>query len=235
MQRNRTRDNSEVHSGNDATVFIRDTWWFYLSQCGDRVGLHLICQDTVCDVSNGQTHRPRALASILHELKRSTKHKEMCVRKMCAFKLYILMPNPSWIGDAWSRRCAAPLDSTTDKSFTPGHTNSCQYLSNNGLVELDPDAISGCALELSPVLLITATARQRHWQAQSCASFPNSRMERAHPMSRSCSITGRANTIQNKLNRRQMIKQWKDNKWGANKRWMKWKMNGRARASQTFM
>lgn len=63
-----------------------------------------------------------------------------------------------------------PADSTTNKSLARGHSNSCQYLSNNGLVELDPDAISGC-WELSPVLLITATARQKHRQAQSCASF----------------------------------------------------------------
>lgn len=64
--------NSEVDSENSAVVLARDTRWFYLSQRGDRVGLHLICQDAVCDVSNGQTHRPRPLASILHELKRST-------------------------------------------------------------------------------------------------------------------------------------------------------------------
>lgn len=67
--------NSEVDSENN--VLIRDTRWFYLSQCGDRVGLHLICQDAVCDVSNGQSHRPRPLASILHDLKRSTS-KEKC-------------------------------------------------------------------------------------------------------------------------------------------------------------
>lgn len=43
----------------------------YLSQRGDRVGLLLICQDTVRDVSNGQTHRPRPLASVFHDVKRS--------------------------------------------------------------------------------------------------------------------------------------------------------------------
>lgn len=43
----------------------------HLGQSGDGVDFHLICQDTVCDVSNGQTHRPRTLASILHDVKRS--------------------------------------------------------------------------------------------------------------------------------------------------------------------
>lgn len=67
-----THDDSEADSENDLFVLIRDTRGFYLSQRGDRVGLHLICQDAVCDVSDGQTHRPRPLASILHHLKRST-------------------------------------------------------------------------------------------------------------------------------------------------------------------
>lgn len=48
---------------------------FYLSQGGNRVRLHLVCQDAVCDVSNGQPHGPRPLASTLHDLKRSASRK----------------------------------------------------------------------------------------------------------------------------------------------------------------
>lgn len=33
------------------------------------MGLPLICQDTVSDVSDGQTYRPRSLAPILHDVK----------------------------------------------------------------------------------------------------------------------------------------------------------------------
>lgn len=52
--------------------------------------------------------------------------------------------------------------------FTCYH-HLCPYLSNNGLVELVPGAISACAPELITVLLITATVRQNNSQGQSCA------------------------------------------------------------------
>lgn len=94
-----------------------------------------------------------------------------------------------------------------------GRLNSCQYLSNSGLVVADPDAISGFTLELSPVLLITATARHKHWRAQSCVSVTDTRMETAYTMSRWRSIPGDVGTIQSKTNKTEMVT-WQDDRRG---------------------
>lgn len=63
------------------------------------MGLLLVCQDAVSDVSDGQTDRPRALPSILHDIKSSGRPEKLTILKdtltvraanICMFYLDVL-------------------------------------------------------------------------------------------------------------------------------------------------
>lgn len=80
------------------------------------MGLLLVCQDAVSDVSDGQTDRPRALPSILHDIKSSGRPEKLTILEdtltVRAANICILM------------------------------LTRVPYLSNKGLVTLDPVASS---------------------------------------------------------------------------------------------
>lgn len=99
------------------------------------MGLLLVCQDAVSDVSDGQTDGPRALPSTLHDIESSGRSDKLTILRdtlivrsanICIFLLML---------------------------------TRIPYLSNKGLVTLDPVASSVWTPAFSPVLLITGTAK----------------------------------------------------------------------------
>lgn len=95
------------------------------------MGLPLICQDTVSDVSDGETYRPRSLASILHDVKCSKSAETLILLlsqiQKALTELSLLMPLQIFLHFS---------------NLTISSLKSCPYLSSSGLVMLDPDAIS---------------------------------------------------------------------------------------------
>lgn len=73
-----------------------------------------VCQDAVGDVSDGQTNRPGALPSVLHDVKRSVRQKNLSVLDPSEGNKHLVILTATVVG----------------------------YLSNKGFVTLDPAASS---------------------------------------------------------------------------------------------